>query len=356
MKYLVCILIIIISISTNAQITTQEGTLLKINFNENIIDTNNTVGGWNIITANTYSSTEYYEKVFRFNNSLYFLKKFSYSTSFTNYSNFPFFRTSLINDNTKEEKTLFNGNYPECGVGPYLSSNTRTFRTNTGMILFNDLSQPGYYLTPANINKLCSINDSNKTVFHVVGKLNSNYLVVSRNISDYSIKYFFEDLDYFINPTFINEITFLKSSNAFSPSPMKAYQFDDSLAIMQFDWVNGLFITTFNDTSIQVIDSLNFEIGVGEYWTFRNNNIYYFNNGYLNKQIFNPVEHSLGEKIQLYNSGYNYNWDIDDNTFASYRDDTLFVYSLAEEVFIKKIDIRHLHDYWGLLIDSPYVY
>ncbi|MBI1937840.1 MAG: T9SS type A sorting domain-containing protein [Ignavibacteriales bacterium] len=352
MKTLLSIVLFILFFNTTfAQHKTYHGSLIKINFHQSAVDTNNAAAEWESVFANEYSTDQFYEKVFTTNSTTYLIKK----TSNSSRSGIPFpsYQTVLINANTNNESILFSGYYPEYGTGIYLSTDAKAISTNKGIILSNNYSLAGYHLSSYQLNNIGN-TENGIYVLHVAGKLNSKYLVVVKDMNEEDYKFYLEDFDNNIFPTFSEEIKFQNIPYTFSPAPEKIYQLTDSTSIMSFEWVSELQITKFANTVITKIDSL--DIGARYFWAYKSQKLFYINDNYLVSKNFLEAESKFDEPQTKLRVGANTAVDVDENYFATIYSDSLFIYSLAEDSLINKIDISTLYNYSHLLIDPPYVY
>ena len=343
-------LLLTLSLSIYSQQTVKEGSLLKIDFNENIIDTSNKTQHWQSIISSTGYNIETFENIFCESQNQYFIKHISYSGNHA-YSPPPSFQTKLVKYSPQNEFQLFDANYPECGTGTYLSGETTLLNTGTGIILTNNLSESGYLLTSGFLFALNSGISPLRAV-HIVGKIKNDFLIAAYD-SGYS--YYLINFDKKHNAIIQKKVNFPNMESSFSPAPEKCRALNDSLFIFSFEWTAQLFIDRFEDSSFVKIDSLAFDLSQ-DFWTIKNGFVYFIEGQNLVRIFFNKEKLSFGKKEIIMRVGQNRGTDINDNILSTIVNDSVYVYSIAQNKLINKFYYPTPDNYFNVLVDSPFVY
>ena len=352
--YLRLFFVLILYSSLFSQQTVYKGSLLRINFNQSIIDTNDRIGYWESITTPLGSTNESFENIFTIENHLYFIKNTSYSGSYVQYGPPPSFKTTLVNSTTMDETNLFGAYFPECGTGTYLSDATTILPSDSGFIFTNNLSGYAYFFSS---DSLYSLTDDAEqlNVIQVVGKINNSYLLTVNNSTSYGYNYVLVKINKNDKIKFDKKIYFPGMQSAFLPAPLKSRQLNDSLYIINFEWTEKLFVDKLKDTSFVKVDSL----AVGSFpnfWTYTNNYLYYIEDSNLVKRFFDKNNLTFKDTNKIFECRENYGADVFDNYFAAINKDTLYIYSLNKGEFVNKLVLNFTPRYNKILVDSPYVY
>ncbi|MCL4548190.1 MAG: T9SS type A sorting domain-containing protein [Bacteroidetes bacterium] len=347
------LLLFILGSTAHTQQKVTEGSLLKINFYQSVIDTNNKVEHWQSITTPNGYTVETFENVFTGKNQQYFIKKISNSGSYVSSAYPPSFQTKLINTTKKNESLLFGTYYPECGTGVYLSDATAILHTNNEFILTNNLNSIGYLLSS---DSLYSLNDevNRFKAIQIVGKINDDYLLTATG-SDYGCIYCLINFDIRHNLVVKKKVSFPGMQSPFSTAPVKCYGLDNSLFIISFDWSNKLYIDRLIDTSFVKVDSVTFN-SQRFWWTIKNNNMYFLDSQNLVRRLFNKNNMSFDPKETILATVTNTGTDVDNNFFAAICNDSLYIYSLGQNKLINKFHYSTSNRFYNILVDSPYVY
>jgi hypothetical protein len=314
-------------------------------------DSTNIVHTWQSIYANNYYSDQEFELVFTFNDTTYVVKR---ESSFN--SNFLFsntFRVILINLVSKEETILWNGRYPECGTGVYLSPETKALRTMHGILIYNNLANACVYINEEGINKLNN-SDLELNVINVTGQLKGEYLSVAYSPKE-GINYFLENYDNINSALFSKQISFSNFSMVLGLAPLKSYMVDKVYAIMNFDFIPGLYLVEIRDGVIEKSDSL--DVYTIEFFTFKNNNLYYLDSDHsLTKSSFDKTTGKFSNPTKIFNVGLRFESDINEEIIVTIVSDSLIVYSILQEKIIHKIKLGASKNYSKLLVEYPYIY
>ena len=334
----------------NAQETRYSGSLIKINFYDNCIDTTTAIGNWELISTKDYTSRQNFESVFTFNNTVYLIK----NTSSESYGNFipPLYSKTLINTVSKDEKQFCSGWLPECGMGIYLSPAVCIYNLESGIGLVINLQRTGYFFSN---DTLYSLNpaDAKHSIFHIAGKVENKFLVVVKNEENYKTEYYLEELKGIESLKFDRAVSFNNIQTPFDIAPLKTIQISDSLYFMNFQWNGYLYLMRFSNDSLTPIDSV--ELG-NNFWTFRNNKLFYYDGQFLVSKNFNRTNLKFGESVNFTKVGLKFCFDYTDNYFAHIDSDTLKIFSLKSESLINKLYLPNISKFGSMLIDSPYVY
>ncbi len=343
----------ILCLTIYSQQKVYEGSLLRINFYQSAIDTNNRVEHWKSITTSTGYTEETFENVFTENNRQYFLKKISNSGSYVSYGPPPSFQTKLISVTRDIELPIFGAYYPECGTGEYLSDKTQILHSNSGFILTNNLGGPGYLISS---DSLYSLNDQANSLraIQIVGKINDDFLLTIHDFN-YGNFYGLVNFDRQHNLVIKKKVHFSGMQSPFSIAPLKCYMLDDSLFIISFDWSNKLYIDRLNDTTFVKVDSVIFTSQPG-FWTVQNNYLYYVEEKNLVRRHFNKNNLSFDAKEIILSIGTNNGNDIDCKFFVTTNNNSLYIYSLGQNKLINKFYYSTSGRFSNILVDSPYVY
>ncbi len=331
----------------------QEGSLLRINFYQNTIDTTNKVEHWQSVTTSTGYTEESFENVFTENNRQYFIKKISYSGSYLPYGPPPSFQTKLIRVTQNNELPIFGAYYPECGTGVYLSDKTRILQSNSGFIMTNNLNAAGYLMTS---DSLYSLNDKANLLraIQIVGKINDDFLLTIHDFNYGSI-YGLINFDERHNLIIKKKVHFPGMESPFSIAPLKCCMLDDSLFIISFDWSNKLYIDRLNDTTFVKVDSVIFSSQPG-FWTVQNNYLYYLEGQNLVRRHFDKNNLSFDAIEIILPIGANNGTDVNCKFFSTTNNDSLYIYSLKQNKLVNKFHYSASDRYFRILVDSPYVY
>ncbi len=347
-------LTLIIYASACAQETVYEGSLLRINFNQSVIDTLDRVGYWQSIkTFNSYT-VETFKNIFSCRNHLYFIKNISYSGSTASYGPPPSFQTKLIDFYANNEAPLYGAYYPECGTGIYLSDETKILPADSGFIFTNNLARIGYLFSEDSLFPLTN-NVGKINAIQIIGRVNDKYLLTIIDTTSYTYNYYLFHFNKNHKIILDKKVYFPGMECTFLPAPIKSQQLNDSLFIISFEWTNYLFIDLLKDSSFIKIDSL--EVGSpSNFWTYINDNLYYVNGSNLVKRLFDKNNLAFGEEKTIFNCGGNSNADVYDRYFTALNNDTLYIYSLTGDKFINKLLLNFNPKYINVLVDSPYIY
>ncbi len=348
------ILIILFYNAIYSQQTVTEGSLLRINFYQSTVDTNDRVEHWESITTSSGKTQEAFENIFTFNKTRYFIKRITtdeYNTSIGPPSSF---QMRLINSSTSNEFSLFGGRYPECGTGTYLSGAANILNVEKGLILTNCISHAGYYLSS---DSLYSLNNGSTslTPIHIVGRIHNDYLLAATTTDDYGYSYYLINFDSQNNLVVKNKVTFPDVESPFFAAPEKCYSLNDSLSIISFEWSPSLFIEKLKDSSFVKVDVLSFN-SWQSFWTVKNGYLYFIDDQNLARRHFNSNNLSFGQKEIILSLGSSLGTDTQENFLTFTENDSINIYSFQQNQIINKINYPPRNQYFNMLVDSPYVY
>lgn len=339
-----------------SQVSETRGNLLRINFTKPNIDLSDTL--WNWVSRNdsgeTYSTG--CSSVFVHDSTTYLLFN---SHGEDRVSHYPWINGHLYNAATGSSHLLFADHPGYDALDSYYYFEPRVRKTSTGIWIYYGRRGAAVFLMNDSLYQFQKVN--NKALIHFVGKVGDKDLVVLEG-QPYRFTYYLEDLSASPILKLDRKINIGDDTSHSYLNPSKINFITDNLYLIQEDIWGIFYLSSFANNKISIIKSLKPEGNTGTYpswlvWRFVNGNLYYIESGKLVRENLDlSLSSFINKQVVIRDLGSTYSFDREGNLFALIKNDSLFVFSIKEEMRICTLNIKDVKFRGTPIIDSPYVY
>lgn len=362
MKWAVLIVIVFLFFSTlHAQPTEKSGNLLRIAFNSQNVDLSDTLGGWFQKTGFEYNSNSRFGNVFHFSNEVYFLSSFYYDDYF-----WPSSGTILESPALPTPIGLYGSTNAIDYIGPDLFQELQILPLKTGVWFLVGTTENLFLDSNKNIISKESLEIK---VNHIPGMINQSYLVLTGEFEEVYLENYTYSLCNLNNSPFAEpiqniEVALENGDEDDAILLLKIREINDSTFFVAANY-NGynnysiertnFRLAHFKDTTLTLLSN-NFENENLTYWVSFENRIVGLRDGNLFGQTLNPNSLQFEKIDTLAKNVSNYSISVDRKFSTFTRNDSLFAFSLNNELLINSWSLEEICTQYTPMIDSPYVY
>lgn len=356
-KLFIILFLLIVKGNFHAQqfIKKTEGSLISINYIDQIIDTSG-IGYWEDTNYENDHFSSGYRSSFKMNNSHYIVNNFwndSYTYDINSYSGVRF---ETVEEGLLLQETLYSTGWMDI-IEPYMVSRTKLLQKQNGI----------WFLSGRFGNTFYTISDSLVTakLQYICGKIGDEYLVVIDSLYDGDYKFYLDSLnnspayskDKEISVVFENENIDPLTGMDFN-NPLDLTHLSNNLYVATRTGGQYLDLYTFRNDSLIMLKQFNDPEFLIDYRVI-NNSLFCYNEGNLVKMNFNFLDSTfVHDSIIELNVIYGlFSFDISSNNYTYFKNDSLFVGNLITEERIYDFDLGGFNiKNVKPVIDSPYVY
>jgi hypothetical protein len=346
-KFLHFSLVILIAISSHllSQTSKLEGSILRVRFDQTVMDTTDTLGQWYYVETN-----DYYDSLRKYSghtkiggNDYFFINEASGSFGGLDWKLY-----IEDADNNKNRFPLYEPSFD--GGIDFSIDGLQLLKTENGVWILigkfasNFISNDGSFSN----DHITTNTGKNLILMDIIGKIGDNYISAFQDAAD-SAKYYYFLVNLNNSPNIYvaqeNMITFSDSI-----MPIKIALLKDDLFLVDTGWLGNLAIYKLTGLRFDFAKRTNYEYSD---WTFRNNKHVEFHPGYFNVYDFRDSDTSFVLDTTINNSMA---FDNSHKYGAELIKDTLYICDVDKGKYIHSIYTNDKGDFSDFFIDSPYVY
>ena len=355
MKWVVITISLLLAvINLSAQQTVTTGNLLRINFTKPEVDYSDTLWQWKNVSVPGGGTSETCLKGFSVGSAEYLLTlKMEISRALEERFNYLYNNTSK---NSRQIIRMLNWIDP---MDQFLYEKPIVEKVNNGAWLFFGIQRTALFVRNDSLYEGI-IGDSLKIV-HRAGKISDKFLLILQNKNSYKNSLCLADVSKSPKIKLEEKVEVWKGGFLQGGGPLKIFHIADSLYLYQVNPSGPLYMASFSKNRFEIIKELNPTGTTTNYYSRRyfyfGKELYYLDNRILYKETLDLNSFALqNKKVVKDLTELKCTDDIDSNYIAYYRNDSLFVYSIAKEkdIFAKKLNLTIELSPWSL--DAPYIY
>ncbi len=347
----ICLLFAVINI--NAQQTVTTGNLLRINFTKQEIDLSDTLWQWKNVSVPGGGTSETCLKGFSVGNTEYLVTlKMEISRALEERFNYLYNNT---NKSTRQIIRMLNWIDP---MDQLLYEKPIVEKVNDGAWIFFGIQRTALFVRSDSLYE--GITNENLKIIHTAGKMGDKFLLVLQNKNNRDSMYL-ADLSNSPKIKLEQKMEVWKDGFLQGGFPLKIFHVADSLYLYQVSLGGPLQLAFFSNNRFVIIKELKPTGITTNYYSRRyfyfGKELYHLDNYILYKETIDLNSLALQNKKTVKDfTGLKFTIDTDSSYIAYYRNDSLFVYSIAKEknVFAKKLNLTIELSPWSL--DAPYIY
>jgi hypothetical protein len=324
------------------------GNLIHLNFNDNQINLEDTLGSWQRYKSSVYDMESKYLKVVRTQDSIWSAAEshFSYDSEFLGTYGFSYF---LENTQSKRQIT-----YSDLAISDliviYYSDKSSIVKIKEGTWFFNDHFGHAFLSYDDQIDIYESFHKN--SMLHIIGQVDSLYLTVCADTLMWDIGFYLQDLSLSPQIDLINAKK-IRVSNVFKP--FKLNKILDNHFIISDERFDKLCLYSliedtliFNKVMLPNTYSSDFD------WCCIDTCIYTKSDQKLTRYFLNKTDTTLINEKVIFEGDFSF--DLEYKYAVLIKNDSLCVYDLETQLFIKNWDINILDNPKWPIISYPDIF
>ena len=337
-----------------SQVTEKKGNLLRINFNDSVIDLSDTLWHWFSKTDGYSTSYTKCEKVFRTN-----FTEYLYIENYYHHEMFPGFGSTskyLYNIRTKEKKLVRAYGHPiDVIIEPYMSYSDRLYQDTDGIWILNGVY--GNAFINYNDSLFYYYPDSMEIkLTYIIGKVDNRDFIAVRNDSvEPKYDYYLSNLSQ-LPDLELKEQVVIDYSSFDEEVPLKIVQLKDSLYLLNTEASSYLYLAVYSHNRLKLEKVLKYNFYSD--WYLEDYKIYYMDN-YLThsfiREEFNFNSMAF-EKSEVSHENLPIYMTFDNQYLVLLCNDSLKIYDYKNRSMINQYDLSGIKHTNEIMLCTPNVY